>query len=729
MIRNKVPIASVAAPIALAAAGRPGYMPGEIRAPKEYPMSRFGLARTTSITAILLAAWSAAAPAQESNPDAASGSAQPAAPVTLQPLEVTANKRSQDLRDVDGTVSVRTAEELEEAHVTQVQDLEKVFPGLVIRNRGNRAYASSSVRGITSPDFYNPAIQVYVDGVPQDASYFTQELVDVERVELLRGPQGTLYGRNAHGGVLNIVTKQPGNDYHARLGGTVANREYDSDLNLSGPIAQDLLFADVDLHWGKELGRNDDVATGNDDFDHSNTLVGRAKLRLAPKDSPLDLALSYQHDRLKSHEEVYQTGEQHDDHDYNSLLQGYPEYKRTVDTVALNGSYDFGPVQLSSISSYQDRDLSPRWVSGFDTPEFQDSFAQELRLNFEISESWSGIVGGYFQRTDFHRNTPAAFGGFLGASRNEVDTQSYAAFGELTWNITKTVDLTAGLRWSREEADIHYDREPGLPLEFRAKDSFEDVSPKLSAGWEFLPEQRLYAVASRGFKPGGFNHALGFTVTTTDDAIAYDSETSSNFELGWRGALLDGMLEANVAGYYILTEDKQIYVGTLPNMVLRNAGDAESYGIEASARVMPDDAWTFDFGATIGRSEFTDARDPITGASLKGNRVPYAPDQVYQAAVSYLLPVQVIEGDISFRVAGSYVSRTYFDEANAFSQDGYGLLDASIDLRLEPGIKLSLFADNLTDVQYKTYSFASGADVLSNYSEGRVFGLSGSIGF
>ena len=730
MIRNKVPIASVGAPIALAAIGRAGYIRrGVSWTNKEQSMSRFGLARSSSVVAILLAALSAPAGAQESDPDAADGNVAPGAPVTLQPLEVTANKRSQDLSDVDGTVSVRTGEELKEAHVTQVQDLERVFPGLVIRNRGNRAYASTSVRGITSPDYYNPAIQVYVDGVPQSANYFTQELIDVERVELLREPQGTLYGRNAHGGVLNIITRKPDNDYHARLGGTVANKEYDSDLNLSGPIAKDLLFADIDLHWGKELGQNDDIATGDDDFDDSNTIVGRAKLRLAPKDGPLDVSVSYQHDRLKSHEELYQSAEQHDDHEYNSALQGYPEYKRTVDTFALNGTYDFGPAQLTAISSYQEDDLSPRWISGLNTPEYQDTFSQELRVNFELGDSWSGIVGGYFQRTDFHRDTPSVLGGALGASRNQVDTQSYAAFGELTWSITSAVDLTAGLRWSREEAKIHYRRDPGLPLEFESEDSFEDISPKVSAGWEFLPQQRLYAVISRGFKPGGFNHALGLTVATSDDGIAYDSETSNNFELGWRGTLFDGMLDANLAGYYILTQDKQIYVGTLPNMVLRNAGDAQSYGIEASARVTPDDSWTFDFGATIGRSEFTDARDPITGVSLKGKRVTYAPDQIYQASASYRLPVEPIEGDVLFRVAGSYVSRTYFDEANTLSQGGYGLLDASIDLNLDVGVNLSLFANNLTDVQYKTFSYASGTDILSNYNEGRVFGLSGSVGF
>ncbi|MFD0388242.1 TonB-dependent receptor plug domain-containing protein [Tistrella bauzanensis] len=129
----------------------------------------------------------------------------------LDALTVTAGKRDQALGQIDSSVTVRTAEELAEAGVTRLDDLDRVFPGLVIRARGNRAYTGVTIRGVTSPDFYNPAVQVYVDGVPQDAAAFAQELVNVERVELLRGPQGTLYGRNAHGGVINVITRMPTN--------------------------------------------------------------------------------------------------------------------------------------------------------------------------------------------------------------------------------------------------------------------------------------------------------------------------------------------------------------------------------------------------------------------------------------------------------------------------------------------------------------------------------------
>ncbi len=646
-------------------------------------------------------------------------------------LMVTANKLEQRLGEVDGSVSVRTDEDLKAAGVTRIEELDKVFPGLVIRMRGNRAYSNISLRGISSNDFYNPAVAIYVDGVPQDSSYFTQELVDVERVELLRGPQGTLYGRNAHAGVINIITRQPGKMVAGRIGGTFANKEHGADAGISGPIVPDVLYGAVDLRWSNEDGWIDDAATGENNIDDSETLMGRVKLRLAPTDSNFDISFTAQHEKTESNEELYILDSNLDEKEYNSALQGgINELDRNVETYALTASYDFGDAKLTSITSYQDRDLSPRLIQGFNTPEFQDTIAEELRLDFAIGERWSGVAGLYFPDANFDRFTPGIPAFFLEASQNQVDTQSYAAFGELTFAITDTLDITGGLRWSREEARIDYDR-PGAftGFSFEAEDDFEEVSPKLALGWQVTEDQRLYAVASRGFKPGGFNHALPIAVFSDDQSIPYDSETSTNVELGWRGNFLDGRVQAGAAAYWILTEDKQIYVGPVGAQVLRNVGDAESYGVELDARFIPFDPLIIDVGANIGEAEFTDAGDPVTGQSFDGNEVPYAPDQSLQLAVTYLVPFPELPGDLSLRVAGTYYSRTYFDEANTLSQGGYALLDASLDLNLDNGVGVSLFANNITDEIYRTYSYEQAGSVFSSIGDGRVIGLTGSFRF
>lgn len=646
-------------------------------------------------------------------------------PLRLDALSVTANKRPQRLAEVDGSVAVRTAEELEEARVNRVEDLERVFPGLIIRNRGNSAYSNVTVRGLSSPDYYNPSVQVYVDGAPQDQTYFTQELLDVERVELLRGPQGTLYGRGAHGGVLNIVTRKPGDKPTVNAAGTLSTRTASAGAAVGGPLVPGMLFGDVAVNLRENRGQIDDIGTGQSDIDESISRVGRLRLRYAPTGGPLDVMVSAQREVLRSHEELYVRESRLHDRTVNTLTEGgLPVLDRAVNTFGLTASYDFGFATLSSVTSYQKRTLD-RLIMGSRTPEDQRSISEEVRLSWAGHGPFSGVLGAFFQDTDFTRRT-AGFPGFLGASVNNVDTDSYAAFGEVTYKITDTVDVTGGLRWSREDASVDFSRGAPAGFAFRRDDSFSSLSPKLALGWQVTPQGRLYAQVSRGFKPGGFNH----TASVPADSVPYTSETSTNVEAGWRGSLAKGLLEGGAAVYWIRAKDKQIYVGPLGAQVLRNAGDSESYGIEFDLKAFPLTGVTVDLGGTFGKSEFRNARDPQTGASYDGKRLPYAPDTTLQLAVSYLVPQTVLPGALSVRGAGRYFSRIWFDEANTLDQGGYTVFDASIDLALDNGLAVGVFADNITDKVFRTSSFQFGAgDIRSTVGQGRVVGVTGRYRF
>ncbi|AWB07187.1 TonB-dependent receptor (plasmid) [Azospirillum humicireducens] len=678
--------------------------------------TRSFLLRGTAAAGLLL--WALPAAAQT----APAGASEP---LRLDSISVTANKRPQRLAEVDGAVAVRTAEDLEQAHVAKVEDLERVFPGLLIRSRGNGAYANVTVRGVSSPDYYNPAVQVYVDGVAQDQAYFTQELVDVERVELLRGPQGTLYGRGAHGGVLNIVTRKPDDRPVAATSGTLSNQDRTVEAIAGLALVPGMLYGDVAVHLRDRLGSIDDTGGLGSDIDDGTTWVGRARLRYAPVGGPLDVMATAQRERLRSHEELYVKESSLKDRTVDSVTEGgLPLLDRTVNSFGLTGSYDFGGAVLTSVTSLQKRTMTRR-IFGSDTPEDQRTVSEELRLAWGGSGPLSGVIGGFVQDTDFTRREPG-YPGYMGASVNDVDSRSYAAFGEITYKVTPTVDVTGGLRWSREESSIDYRRGAPGGYGFSADASFGNVSPKLAFGWQVTPDHRLYALVSRGFKPGGFNH----TVSSVADAVAYKSETSTNIEAGWRGALLPGILEGGAAVYWIRSNDKQIYVGPVGMQVLRNAGEAESKGIELDLRTTPLDGLTLDAGATVGRSEFTDSRDPQTGVSYDGKRVPYAPDTTLRLSARYVIPQTGIPGELSLRGGGRYYSRTYFDEANSLQQAGYTLFDASVDLALDNGMSLSVFGDNLTDKVYRTSSFRFGAgDVRSTVGQGRLIGVSGRYRF
>jgi pesticin/yersiniabactin receptor len=426
-----------------------------------------------------------------------------------------------------------------------------------------------------------------------------------------------------------------------------------------------------------------------------------------------------QREELASHEELYIREVFLRDRAYSSATQGpQPFLDRAVNTFALAAEYDVGIGKISSVTSSQNRKLT-RVLQGRNTPEDQDGLAQELRFAFDNGGKITGVAGAFVQDTEFTRRDPG-FTGFFGPSQNNVDSRSYALFGEATYKVIESVDVTAGLRWSREEASIDYARSGTGAFSFDSEDNFSDISPKGAVGWQFAPRHRLYAVVARGFKPGGFNH----TVSVPADAIPYESETSTNYEIGWRGAAFGGAVEFGTALYYIKAKDKQIYVGPLGAQVLRNVGDAESRGIEFDVQARPIDSLILTFGGSYGRSVFDGAVDPQTGVSYDGNRLPYAPDTTLQGSARYIIPQTAMAGELSLRGAATYFSKTYFNETNTLDQGGYTIMDVSLDVAFDSGLSLSLFADNLTDKLYRTSSFLfAGGDQRSTIGTGRVIGL------
>lgn len=641
----------------------------------------------------------------------------------LDQMVVTANKRKQLLTQVDAAVEVVTAEQLAKAGITQVNELEQLFPGLLIRNRGNRAYPSISMRGMASPNFYSPTVQLYLDGVPQEMAFLTQPLVNVARVELLKGPQGTLYGPNAYAGVLNIITHQP-NEAKARLSATLANQKQIGQLSAASGKSAEGWYADISAYWQRDEGTVDDLSTGQGDIDDARDLSGRVRIGYAPEDSPLALELSASRDQLRSHEEVYIRETLLEQRDYESATQG-PEglLDRDVSSYAFKADYRFDSAKLTSITAWQDREME-RYLSGLNYPEDQQGFSQELRLAFD-GERTENLVGLYWQSQQFERQDPG-FPSFFGPSVNELEKRSLALFGESRLMLTEQFDLTAGLRWSREHAEIDFQRSGDGAFTFDNQQSFSSLSPKLALGWQLDSNNRVYLSATKGYKPGGFNHA----VSSLGDQVAYDAENSVSVELGWRSHFQPQGLTLTSALYWVDTQDKQLYVGPLGRQVLTNVGDSRSYGVEINAQWQPTDQLSLDLAAVFGHSELQNSIDPQTGESYSGNHLPYTPDTQIQLAVDYQVQQQWLPGSLSLQGSARYYSRMFFDQSSQLEQPAYTVVDASVQLDLDKDVQLRLFADNIADKTYRTSSFMFGpGDVRSTLGEGRVIGLSASVDF
>lgn len=612
----------------------------------------------------------------------------------------------------EANVSVRSAVELKDAGVEKVADLEKVFPGLTIRSRGNRAYTNFTVRGISSTDSYNPSVQILIDGVPQAAAAFTQDLVDVERVEFLRGPQGVLYGANAFGGVINIITRKA-RENTATVTGTVANLERSVVTTGTAVLARESLFLDWGLKRGVDTGEIDDLLTGRKDIDTADLWSGRASLRYAPSHGRFDATLTIAREDLKSKEETYIRDALLKQRDYDLRIpQGF--LRRETDTASASWNYRFGNgFTFTSISAYQNVDLE-RDTFGYPFPESEEAFSQEIRLAYTGSGPLTGVAGFYLRNSDFTREGPST-------DRNEIGTDSLAGFGELTWHMTNALDLTAGVRVSQDKSTIDYSL-PAAFIAHRDSETFSAVQPKVSLAYQINDLTRVYALVAEGYKPGGFQHAVSnpFNPVEFDP---YDPETAWNYEVGFSTRLFR-TLDVAAAVYHIVSEDKQIYVGPVGWQTIKNAGEAESTGVEIEATWRPTRNFTVMTTANFGRSKFTDFVDAGSGNDYTGNRLPYAPDVTATMNARYAFDQSVFGGQLALMGNVRYASRSYFDEANALSQEAFAVYDAGLELAWDNGVTAKLFVDNISDEIYREYSFETGGMHLSIPSEGRLVGVS-----
>ncbi len=619
----------------------------------------------------------------------------------LEVMVIESTKLDTPLSQVNNSVLVKTGEELNKAGVYAVQDLEKVFPGLLIQTRGNRTYANTTIRGISSPDYYSPTVSVYVDGILQDSSFISQQLINVERVELLRGPQGTLYGGNAQGGVINIITQKASKDTQVRTSALYSNLGQQVDVVAAAPVTGNI-YADVSARYVYDKGDIDHTPSGKKDANDADEQSLQARFHYLPDDSHLTATLSIAVDKLDSHEEWYLSESEYDS---GATSQDISELKRDVYTYSVNIGYDMGASTLNSITAFQNREIDRDYAFG-SWEEEQSKFSQELRVKTDFNEFITTLVGGYIELRDLEVDT--------GTGVNQLEYETYALFGQGNYLLTETVDITLGARASYLKVNSSFGGNTSWHISaYDEKLSETRISPKAALGWQATEDTRFYTSITSGYRPAGYN----VIPLSNNDSGGYDTETSLNGELGWRTSLVNHMVEFSGAFYWIKTDDVQIYTGTVGTQSLENMGEALSQGIEAELSVYPNDDLTVTLGGTFGKSTFESNNN-----SYEGNRLPYAPDTTVTFGFDYYLPQTWIEGDISIASQARYTSKIYFDEGNTLSQDGYTLLDLSLTYDYNNDLSMSLFSNNLTDKEYVTYAYSYNG-TYSNYGTGREVGL------
>ncbi|ELN7751814.1 siderophore yersiniabactin receptor FyuA [Escherichia coli] len=641
-------------------------------------------------------------------------------------LVVTASKqssRSASANNVSSTVV--SAPELSDAGVTASDKLPRVLPGLNIENSGNMLFSTISLRGVSSAqDFYNPAVTLYVDGVPQLSTNTIQALTDVQSVELLRGPQGTLYGKSAQGGIINIVTQQPDSTPRGYIEGGVSSRDsYRSKFNLSGPIQDGLLYGSVTLLRQVDDGDMINPATGSDDLGGTRASIGNVKLRLTPDDQPWEMGFAASRECTRATQDAY-VGWNDIKGRKLSISDGSPDpyMRRCTDSQTLSGKYTTDDWVFNLISAWQQQHYSRTFPSGsliVNMPQRWNQDVQELRAaTLGDARTVDMVFGLYRQNTREKLNSAYDMPTMPYLSSTGYTTaETLAAYSDLTWHLTDRFDIGGGVRFSHDKSSTQYHGSMlGNPFGDQGKSNDDQVLGQLSAGYMLTDDWRVYTRVAQGYKPSGYN----IVPTAGLDAKPFVAEKSINYELGTRYETADVTLQA--ATFYTHTKDMQLYSGPVGMQTLSNAGKADATGVELEAKWRFAPGWSWDINGNVIRSEFTNDSE-----LYHGNRVPFVPR--YGAGSSVNGVIDTRYGALMPRLAVNLVGPHYFDGDNQLRQGTYATLDSSLGWQATERMNISVYVDNLFDRRYRTYGYMNGSSAVAQVNMGRTVGINTRIDF
>ena len=716
----------------------------------------------------------------------------PANDAQVTDIVVTAERRETRLQDTPIAITALGADALESQGVKTVNDLAASVPNLTsTTGPQGSGDANFFVRGIGQFDVIvtnDPGVGVYVDGVYLGRTVGAMlDSGDIERVEVLRGPQGTLFGRNTLGGAISVTSKAPvPGVFGATLRGTYGSRER---IDVDGSINLGLGSENALRVYG--YTRNQDGFARNAFtgalFGKTKREGGKAQLHLEPTSGlRIELAADYGLDKSNPAPSVNRAiapapffpadaGADRSTDFYTVFVSNQPEARNRTYGFSGTIAFDVGDATIKSITAYRNLD-------GFSTSDpdgtgyrlydqnvttRQNQFSQELQISGDaLDEGFSYLLGGYFFRERANQElalcfapiTPVATARFNACNtwtqQNNQLTKSYAVFGQARYKLADAFSITLGGRYTWENKSIVSNQffdfrpagtafnptpgapPPGLrivaPIVTNLADSvkFQKFTPKV--GVEFKPSETVLVFASyaKGFRSGGFNGRL---IAPQTRVPSYAPDTNDSYEVGIKADALNRALRVNVTGFYSKYKGIQQTISD-PAVQFRvaNAGDAELYGFEAEITAVPTTGLRFNAGVGYTRSKFENV--PAAVGPINGNRLPFSPEWTIATGLEY----EIAAGSFTItpRVDYRYQSAVFFSPFNLAleKQPGYGLLSARLTLAsADKGrYSLAVYGDNLTQERYFTFGQdALGAQgvAYSYLGRPREFGVTAGVKF
>ncbi|MGI4020929.1 MAG: TonB-dependent receptor [Janthinobacterium lividum] len=677
----------------------------------------------------------------------------------LNEVVVTAQKRQEDLQKIPLSISTFSAKEVEDFRLQNTKDLTGLVPNLYSANPGDNRNVTS-LRGISTTS-YDPAVNTYIDGVSQfSLDTYIAQLFDIEQIEVLRGPQGTLYGRNAMGGVINIITKQPTNRTQGFAKVEIGNygkQRY--TFGLRAPLIKDKLFFGVSGLYSHLDGFYTNLYN-NTKFDRQNTLLGNYFLKyLAGTNWAFTLNVKHNENRNNGAFPLVSSPEIALNNPYRVDQDAVARMIDNLFNTSLSVNYSGRYFNFSSQTAYQ---FNHRYYvqpidgdfSAADAVSIVNNYGsrwnkvqvltQELRFTSPAKINslfkWTSGIYGFYQdnpvKQGTYFGTDAALVGspisnFTSINTNKGSNYGIAFYGQGTYALTNKLDLTLGLRYDYEHQKQHIkgefqaDGESAVvtQADTSATTAFHAFSPKAGLTLHLSENQLLYGTYSRGFRTGGISQLS--SDPSQPPLYAYRPEYSNNFEIGSKNTFLNNRLRINLTAFYTLVNNAQVPTLILPDAltITRNVGKLHSKGLEFELAATPVTGLEISNNTGFTQAKYTDLVLNNNGETISGNNNQpiFSPKVTAVMAIQYSKSISQNK-QTQFFVQGEwhYIGDQFFDLANTIEQKPYHLFNGTIGVSIKK-TRISLWERNFSGKKYIDYAYSFGA---AHLGEPRTFGVS-----
>ncbi len=668
----------------------------------------------------------------------------------LDEVVVSAEKTDERLLRIPAAISSFNTRQVSEYRLWNVNQLAGLVPNMYSANPGDYRNVTS-IRGITTTS-YEQAIATYVDGVNQfNLDTYIPQLFDVERIEVLRGPQGTLYGRNAMGGVINIITRKPSNrvDAHTEITiGDYGQQRLGAAVKL--PLIADKLYFGAAALYDQRKGYYTNTVT-NSDYDRQKQITGNYYIRYYPT-ARFNAVLNVKHQNNRNNgpfalapdkgsafatpyviSQNATTTMQDDNINASLSLRYNPSNVRISSQTAWQSNYrvyrrpidgDFSPLDAISIVNNYGGDFNKVKV-----------FTEELKIQ-SVETSKINWTGGLFF---FHQDNPTKQGTRFGSdapllgipdanftliNTNKGINTGVALFGQASIPLSKQLELTLGIRYDRERRKLtvsgEYQKDPGpaFPIlsDTSGSETYSAISPKAGLQFNVSTDQNFYLTFSRGYRAGGLT-SLGSDPSQVP-LSSFEPENSNNIELGWKNFLLNRKLRINANLFYSFVENVQVPTLVLPDAVtvIRNSGKLSSRGAEIELGATPFEGLELVANGGITDASYSRLSIPKDGVMVNydGNNQVFTPSYTALLTAQYSKQVgKQVENRVVGRVELVSFGKQYFDLANTISQGSYSLLHARVGITMRH-VELYLWGRNLGNSTYIAYGYDFGGVHLGN---------------